>query len=153
MSASLPSEEAAVEPLFFFGTLMDPDILGLVIGRNVAAEELEPAVLRGFRRVRVRGASYPMLVADASGRVEGVLWRGVRAADRLRLDAYEGAGYRRTAINVETRTGETVRAQVYCAVPGQLTPTDEEWDLGVWRKRFKSEYVRFGKSLWRAYPP
>jgi gamma-glutamylcyclotransferase (GGCT)/AIG2-like uncharacterized protein YtfP len=134
-------------PLFFFGTLMDPDVLGLVIGRPVARAALEPARLSGFRRLRVEGASYPMLVADPQGVVEGRLWRGATAADLRRLDAYEGEGYERVPIEVETASGERLRAEVYLARPGRLRPSGEPWDLASWQARFKRHYLAHGEEL------
>jgi hypothetical protein len=134
-------------PLFFFGTLVDPDILGLVIGRPVEPGELEPARLFGFRRVRVQGASYPMLVPDPAGRVEGRLWRGGTAEERARLDAYEGPGYRLEPVVVETASGDRAAALVYQAVPGALRPTDEAWDLASWQARFKPLYLAQGPAL------
>lgn len=134
-------------PLFFFGTLVDPDILGLVIGRSVEPGELEPSRLPGFRRVRVQGASYPMLVPDPAGLVEGRLWRGGTAEERARLDAYEGPGYRLELVRVETRSGERVAALVYQAVPGALRPTDEAWELAAWQARFKPLYLARGEAL------
>lgn len=140
-------------PLFFFGTLMDPDILGLVIGRPVDARELEPAGLSGFRRVRVQGASYPMLVPDPAGLVEGRLWRGGDRRERARLDAYEGPGYRLEPVTVETRSGERVAALVYRAVPGALRPTEEPWELAAWQARFKPLYLGRGENLIAAELP
>jgi hypothetical protein len=134
-------------PLFFFGTLMDPDVLGLVIGRPVAAAALEPARLSGFRRLRVEGASYPMLVFDPEGVVEGRLWREASAADRGRLDAYEGPGYARGTIEVLTAAGERLAAEAYLARPQHLRPSGEPWDLAAWQARFKPRYLAHGVEL------
>lgn len=145
--------ETAVTPLFFFGTLMDADVLGLVIGRAVAPGELEPARLHGFRRVRARRASYPVLVPDPGASVEGVLWRAGTALERARLDAYEGPGYALAPVEVETAAGERVRALVYRAVPGALEPSEEPWDLARWQARYKAAYLRLGERLREADPP
>ncbi len=147
MTVPEPSRVEDWLPLFFFGTLMDPEILGLVIGRPVDPAELEPARLKGFRRVRVQGASYPMLVPDPTGRVEGRLWRTGDRRERARLDAYEGPGYRLELVRVETRSGERVAALVYRAVPGLLRPTEEAWELAAWQTRFKPLYLGRGADL------
>ncbi|MCS6781008.1 MAG: gamma-glutamylcyclotransferase [Geminicoccaceae bacterium] len=149
MSGSPPE----LPPLFFFGTLMDPDILGLVIGRRVEEGELEPARLTGFRRVRVAGASYPMLVPDPEASVEGRLWRGGTASERARLDAYEGPGYRLEPVVVEARGGERVEALVYRAVEGALRPSGEPWELALWQARFKPLYLARGEDLLGAELP
>ena len=49
---------------FFYGTLMDRDVLACVLARPVIAAALKPATLRGWRRCSVRGASYPVVVRD-----------------------------------------------------------------------------------------
>lgn len=141
------SEPALGTPLFFYGTLVDPDVLGLVIGRPVADSVLELATLPGWRRVRVRGASYPMLLPAPGERVEGRLWRHASAADLARLDAYEGEGYRRVICEVERGAGERLAAQVYLPRPGALEPTEEPWDLDAWRARFKPLYLGRGPDI------
>lgn len=147
--------EIATEPLplFVFGTLLDRDILSFVIGRPVDPGALEPARLRGFRRVRVEGASYPMLVPDPGGCVEGALWRPRGAADLARLDAYEGPAYRRARVEVDTVAGGRVPAEAYRAVPGALEPTDEPWELAAWLARFKAAYLARGEDLTAAELP
>ncbi|MEE8559476.1 MAG: gamma-glutamylcyclotransferase family protein, partial [Alphaproteobacteria bacterium] len=75
---------------FFFGTLMDPDVRALVIGGPAPASRIEPATLAGFRRVHVAGRSYPMLISDALGRVEGCLVRGLDGRARARIGQFEG---------------------------------------------------------------
>ncbi len=48
---------------FFFGLLRDAEVLGLVTGRPWAAERFTGARLAGARLVRLRGETFPMLVA------------------------------------------------------------------------------------------
>ncbi len=62
---------------FFYGTLMDPDVVARVAGGHRGPTPLEPADAEGFARVYVAGVSYPMLVPRPGGRVEGRLARGV----------------------------------------------------------------------------
>ena len=42
---------------FFFGTLMDRDVLAAVLDRPVAGDELSRAWLHGYRRVRAANTS------------------------------------------------------------------------------------------------
>lgn len=140
-------------PLFFFGTLMDREVLSLVLGRPVGADELEPATLRGFRRVRARGASYPVLVPDPQGRVEGRLLRKASPAERARLDAYEGPAYELAPVEIEDRAGRKLRALFYRAVPGRIAPSSEPWELADWQARFKPLYLAQGPGLIAAELP
>ena len=49
---------------FFFGTLMDRDVLATVLDRAVAHEEMIPAWLHDYARVRAATVSYPILVTS-----------------------------------------------------------------------------------------
>ncbi|OJJ95451.1 hypothetical protein ASPACDRAFT_1883459 [Aspergillus aculeatus ATCC 16872] len=93
--------------LFFYGTLMSPQILHRVIHGHATPEPwqrayltIQPAVLPNYRRHRVRHADYPGIVAVAVGsgggssgggigvgEGEGVGKEGVAAADSLPRDA------------------------------------------------------------------
>lgn len=140
-------------PLFVFGTLLDSEVLERVLGRAIAPDALEPARLAGFRRVRVRGASYPMLVVDPGSEVEGALLRGLDAAARARLDAYEGPAYRLAPVEVVDSAGARVQALVYEAVPGALEPSEEPWDLARWQARDKVAFLARGEASVDPAPP
>ncbi|KAJ5573759.1 disease resistance protein Aig2 [Penicillium hispanicum] len=112
--------------LFFYGTLMAPQILHRVIhGRpepehwQKAMLRFQPAVLHGYRRHRVRNADYPGIVPvskDASSSttesestrsssntsVLGTLVSGLTDGDVHRLDIYEGSEYAREHVKVRT---------------------------------------------------
>ena len=47
---------------FFFGTLMDRDVLATVLDRPVATDEMIPAWLHDHQRMRAATVSYPVLV-------------------------------------------------------------------------------------------
>src|SRR3546814_17121738 len=69
----------------FFGTLMDPDVLRLVLGRPVTRGALAPAPLHGYRRLRILRDSLPVLVADPPAAVQGLVLPpdGAPDADRI----------------------------------------------------------------------
>lgn len=46
---------------FFYGTLMDPDVVARIAGGHRGPPPLEPAYAEGFARVYVAGVSYPIL--------------------------------------------------------------------------------------------
>jgi hypothetical protein len=71
--------------LFFYGTLLDPAVLEAKTGRSFARSRFIPAILDGYRRVRIPGTPYPMLVAVSGEAVEGVLMRDVDGTTRARL--------------------------------------------------------------------
>ncbi|KAJ6107535.1 disease resistance protein Aig2 [Penicillium sp. IBT 18751x] len=104
--------------LFFYGTLMAPQVLHRVIHGRREPElwqktmlRFQPAVLLGYRRHRVRGADYPGIVpaseATARSSVLGTLVCGLTDGDVHRLDMYEGDEYTRDPVTVRV-LGESI---------------------------------------------
>jgi gamma-glutamylcyclotransferase (GGCT)/AIG2-like uncharacterized protein YtfP len=89
--------------LFLYGTLLDPARMARCTGREVA---MAPAMLRGWRRVAMRGGRYPTLVRGR-GTVAGAL-AVVDAAALRRLSAYEGPLYDLRRLAVRAAGGNTV---------------------------------------------
>lgn len=130
------TEPAAVD-FFFYGTLMDPDVLAAAIGRRVRPARARPATLSGWRRVGLKGTPYPVVVPGAAtDRVEGLLVTGLTAADVRRLERYEGAAYGIETVSVNASGGETMSANVFVPKKG-VAATDAAWDLETWRRRRK----------------
>lgn len=127
--------------LFFFGTLMDAEVRELVIGRALPADAIEPAIVQGFRRVFVAGRHYPMLLAHASGWVEGTLVSGLDAASVHRLQVYEGWEYALSPIKVLTASGQSVMANVFICPPG-IAADKRDWRLDDWQRRHKRTFLR-----------
>jgi hypothetical protein len=117
-------------PLFVFGTLLDRDLLAQVLGRDISDLRFTPAALDGYRRRRARGESFPILVPQPGGRVDGLLIHGLTAADVARLRFFE-AGYELSPIQVATPEGRySVR---FFSHSDRLTDSGEPWDLEIWR--------------------
>lgn len=102
--------------LFLYGTLLDPSVLAEFLGRDPQGD-LVPAILHGWRRVVLSGASYPTL-RRARDRVIGAVIR-VDARALARLCAYEGRLYRLTPVAVGMPRGKIV-AHAWIA-PGGTT--------------------------------
>jgi hypothetical protein len=79
--------------MFFYGTLMNCDLLSHVLGRPIPRRIVLPAMLRGFSRSAVQGLSYPIILRKPTASVRGVMLDGVTAADCDRLCSYEGKNY------------------------------------------------------------
>lgn len=90
-------------PLFLYGTLLDGSVLERMAGQPGLARRLWPALLRGFRRVYLRGTPYPTLV-PAPGEVRGALLR-VSWPALARLKRYEGPGYSLRPVRVRAKRG------------------------------------------------
>lgn len=147
-------EEGSAGRLFVYGSLMFPAVWEAVVGGE--EKRAVPAVALGFHAFRVEGEDYPGLVpveAESRGgaRTKGLLLFGIGEEDWERLDAFEGAFYKRVEIGVtageEDGDPKDYRAQVYqvrAEFRGKLT--EEVWDNEVFAAtglgRFLERYVR-----------
>ena len=125
---------------FFFGTLMDRDVLEQVLARPVDDRELSAARLPGYRRVRTACALYPMLVPDPGGVVEGVVLREASARDEARIRHFEADEYVDRWMPVSLPPGGTRRVRVFFAL-AELGETDEPWDLARWAAEHKAGFL------------
>ncbi|WP_425090937.1 gamma-glutamylcyclotransferase [Tropicimonas sp. S265A] len=139
--------------LFVFGTLRDPELLALVLGRSVKTDR---AHLQDHAVFRVQGAEFPICVPSPGKRAEGLLIRGLDADTFSRLDFYEcGFGYTRAEHGISV-AGATVRAQVYVPLGPALRSSGEGWSLAVWQRdhgALTREVAREAMALAGAIPP
>jgi gamma-glutamylcyclotransferase (GGCT)/AIG2-like uncharacterized protein YtfP len=127
--------------LFVYGTLMDEDVLGRVIGRAVPASRIGAAFVDGYRRVYVEGTYFPILVPVPGGSVEGRLITGLGAQAVARLSRFEGRQFRLERMPVRLARGRT--AEVECFMPAQgIKATVEEWRPDIWRRRHKAAFLK-----------
>ncbi|MCV2875700.1 NUDIX domain-containing protein [Rhodobacteraceae bacterium XHP0102] len=104
--------------LALYGTLRDPDILKIVLGR--AGGEMPSARLSGYRVAMVAGQHFPMIWPEAGAECDIALLQGLDGAALARLDFYEAVfGYRRAEIPHPMGA-----LQIY------LPPKDEHWPKG-----------------------
>ncbi|MGC2854384.1 gamma-glutamylcyclotransferase family protein [Novispirillum sp. DQ9] len=149
-------------PLFVFGSLLDDDILHVVLG-PAAMRSLtrQPAHARGFHRRRVHGEPFPMLVphpAPAEAVVDGALLHGLDGEAWSRLRFYEGPGYALHPLEVEavegTADGRERRrrcpARVFLATE-RLRDSGHPWDLGHWRRTEKPLALLMAHGLMALY--
>jgi hypothetical protein len=125
---------------FFYGTLMDEDVRRAVLGvRSLAPTE--KAILKGWRRVRMAGVSYPMIVRARNHEVEGILMHGIDARARDLLQRYEGDEYTMLAVEVETGDASKLSARMFVPRPGLTVRGRGPWDLETWRRRHKRRFL------------
>lgn len=132
--------------LFTYGSLMCSDIMDHVAGCQA---ESVSAVLKNFKRSKIRGEEYPGIVAHPGAEVEGVLYRGLSPQAMERLDSFEGAQYLRQEVQLQTEAGSCL-AMAYVIKPEYShLLTDETWSyadfLAVGKARFLEAYVGFQK--------
>ena len=115
---------------------------------------IQPALLRGYRRHKVRYADFPAIVTAGSPEqtVRGTLVAGLTDADIFRLDIFEGSMYERVVVDVQIKSGlqddyqddnfkgDIVEAQTYVWIQ-----KSEELEPGEWNFE---EFVRDKLSIW-----
>ena len=135
---------------FFFGTLMDRDVLQLVLGRPVAAGALAPASLAGFRRVRILRDSFPILVAEPGASVGGVVFETATAEEDARIVFFEDYDYDLAPCRPVLADGRAVDA-VFCGAEDGVLASDEPWDLARWAIRHKRGFLELSRVYMGCY--
>ena len=126
---------------FFFGTLMDRDVLERVLDRPVPDAQLAPARLSGYRRVRAVAASYPVLMACEGGLVEGIVLRVATPRDEARILHFEEEEYEARVLPVHlVHDGRPLDARVFIALDS-MGVTEEGWDLESWAREHKAAFL------------
>jgi hypothetical protein len=126
---------------FFYGTLIDPEVRELVLGRPEEAYALSKATLPGHRRVFVSGRTYPIVIPRFYDSVDGLLVRGLDAEAGNRLVAFEGPEYRMAMLEVKRDDGVAALARIFVA-NATAKPTLQPWDYEGWRRTFRDDYIR-----------
>ena len=126
-------------PLFVYGTLRDPDVLRLVLGRDVAPSTITPATAPNHRAVFFPRRTYPALIRDPVETAAGTLLTNLTSADLVLLDLFEGEEYSRRAIEIIV-SGQPETADVYW--PAVAIPPDAPaWHLADWTARHKAAFL------------
>lgn len=120
-------------PLFAYGSLLFPDVLHVLIGRD---PEREPAAVDGWRVVALPDVVYPTLIRDGDGFAAGDLLIGLTPAEWQILDAFEASGY--DLAPVRTRDGQAAYAY---AEPDADTIAREPWDAQSFGAVHLTSYV------------
>jgi gamma-glutamylcyclotransferase (GGCT)/AIG2-like uncharacterized protein YtfP len=149
-AATVPTTAVGKQPLFFFGTLLDHDVLARVLDRPVEPASLEPALLRGFRRECARGLGYPLLVPDVGASVEGRVLHRARASDIARINHYESGEYHAELHSVVAPSG-SYEAWLYRGLD-HLTATGEPWELTTWTTEHKEIFLLCCDSWMADFP-
>ncbi len=154
LPSSALSPSLSGRPLFVFGSLLDDDILDIVLGPRASRRlHREAASLRGFHRRRVQGEPFPMLVEHPApeAQVDGALLHGLDGEAWARLRFYEGPGYALRRLHVDCRERRRQHpADVFLATE-RLQDSGTPWDLGHWRRTEKPLAVLLARDLMALY--
>jgi gamma-glutamyl AIG2-like cyclotransferase len=136
---------------FFYGTLLDPDVTALVLGRRLPPAAFLPASLPGHARRRIKGGSYPIIVRDPRAEVPGAIVGGLSARDVARLSAYEGPRYRIAPLKVKA-SGILTTVSVFEPIENRFQPTAGAWELGQWQRQHKRAFIARVQRAFSARP-
>ncbi len=134
-------------PLFVFGTLRDPDVLTLVLGRSDRFRS-EVASLCDYAARTVRERDYPMLVSAPGAHADGLLIHDLDDTDRARLIWFEGDTYVLEARRVDTATG-SVPAQLFAAP--ETLPSSGPWQFESWQMHDKPGFLERARHCMAAF--
>ena len=127
---------------FFYGTLIEPEILHAVLRRAVHPARRRNAVLRGYRRVYRKGASpTPSSSPMRHPTSKELSVPALTAPDVALLTAYEGPEYEICELPVRLSGNGFVRAKVFlprAACEASRVP----WTLEEWQRRYRRTFVR-----------
>ena len=116
---------------FFYGTLMDRELLSHVLGRRIGARDLAAARLFGWRRSAVHCKPYPIVLRRRGASVRGFVVARIRAEDSALLSAYEGDGYM-IATGVAESGGRRRTVRFFAARPGAYAASNRMWRFAAW---------------------
>jgi gamma-glutamylcyclotransferase (GGCT)/AIG2-like uncharacterized protein YtfP len=86
--------------VFAYGSLMFEPVWAKVCAD---VYRTEPGTLEGYSRYCVRDETYPAVIAEPNGKVEGVIYLDVSPLDQERLDRFEGSEYKLQRAHIGAR--------------------------------------------------
>ncbi|MEO0618861.1 MAG: gamma-glutamylcyclotransferase family protein [Pseudomonadota bacterium] len=137
-------------PMFFFGTLMDLDVLEIVSGQSRAQLTCAPASAEGVVQRNVIGQDFPVLVDAPGAHMTGRIVYGLTETARDRILFYEGEEYRVCDITVRTADGGKVACH-YFADNAVYEISDVPWDFDAWQRTQKTEFLSRARRFMALY--
>ena len=122
--------------LFLYGTMLDREILELVLGRSIASSDLISARLAGVRRLKVPDESYPVLVESPDDEIEGAVLPKPGPTDWDRIAFFENVEYEHRPCQVELDDGTRMIA-VFYSEGSMVAGASETWTLDWWQTTHK----------------
>jgi gamma-glutamylcyclotransferase (GGCT)/AIG2-like uncharacterized protein YtfP len=126
--------------LFAYGTLMCDDVMQDVSGLQMTGV---PAVLQGYRRLRVKGEHYPAIVPAEASAVDGVVYQGIPNQAWILLDRFEGDMCVRETVRIALASGAALLAETYVMRAGFNDYLEEtEWDFSAFLRDGKESFCK-----------
>ncbi len=126
--------------VFVYGTLLFPEVVEAVTGKNFRTEN---AVLNDYKKFQIYDGNtprlYPAITPEEGATVEGKVLFDVDNESMRRLAHFEDEGYRLVALDVLV-DGSCVTAMAYVWASDR-TRLKGEWDPLAFEKDCKEEYM------------
>ncbi|KAF2647115.1 hypothetical protein K491DRAFT_672449 [Lophiostoma macrostomum CBS 122681] len=139
---SMPGEPFQPLHMFFYGSLMDPEVLQAILDLP-ELPTTRSATMSGFN-IKMWGI-YPALIPSHSGSVTGTVWMVTSETHFDRLAAYETTAYRCDECEAVLEGGEVLkncRAFCWAGEPDSKELEDGSFDLERYQKYFKPSVTR-----------
>jgi len=136
--------------LFTFGTLMDPDVLGIVALQDLTTLVREAASVSDHARRWVLDDHYPVLVPSPGQHAGGLIIRGLQEEAMRRIEFFEGDEFSLRTLFVENAAGEQEEV-CYFADNQRHSISSEEWLLAHWQDTTKAQTLPRVERYMRCY--
>lgn len=117
--------------IFVYGTLLFPEVLSIVLDRQVTAAVYRPATLADFRRMQLVDI-FPVIRRRPGDTVTGAVIHGISDAELRRLDFFESDLYVREQVEVVV-DGAPALAFAYVDPRQGGEDNAREWDQEAFR--------------------
>ncbi|WP_053006130.1 gamma-glutamylcyclotransferase family protein [Kiloniella spongiae] len=136
-------------PLFFFGSLMDQDVLEIVLGRSIDIQHFKQGVLLGYQCEREAKESYPVLIPSPGKQADVLIAETLSSDDIDRILFYETGEYDFVRFTLQ-KNGQEIAALGFATGEG-IASSGQKWHLNIWQKKDKAVFLPLAKRFMEAY--
>lgn len=120
---------------------------------QVQGLKVQPAILHGYARRKVRYCDYPAIVRSSGATVRGTFVSGLTDGDIWRLDIFEGSQYERQKVSLKLLEqvgddsgkgnveGGEVEAEAYIWIENEAGLEGGEWDLAEFKREKMGRWI------------
>ncbi|MDF2231340.1 gamma-glutamylcyclotransferase [Albimonas sp. CAU 1670] len=140
----------AGKSVFFYGSLRDPELAAVVLGRPFGEVPLRPARLPGHAVRQVAGENFPCVVPLEGAEAEGALACGLSEAEVARVAFFEDdEEYELRPLPVRADDG-ALREALVCFPKGPTTP-DGPWRFEDWTGAERDLLIECAREIMALY--
>lgn len=134
---------------FFYGSLMDLELLEAVLDRGSSHLAFTPGWIDGHVAETALGYSFPTLVSRDGARTHGLVASGLTDEDVARISYFEDTEYEPVVVEAGTAQGR-VSAKVYMST-ASLASSGEAWVFEHWQQHHKRVLVAVTRRVMREH--